>query len=85
MSKETITVEVTSEVALAYLSAPAEQQKKMSRLFEICLKPEQVQARLDVADAVRALQAGSVAKGTQNISAVEIESEIQTVRQQRRL
>jgi hypothetical protein len=57
----------------------------MSRLFEICLNPEQVQARLDVADAVRALQAGSVAKGTQNISAVEIESEIQTVRQQRRL
>jgi len=57
----------------------------MSRLFEICLNPEQVQARLDVADAVQALQAGSVAKGTQNISAVEIEAEIQTVRKQRRL
>jgi len=57
----------------------------MSRLFEICLNPEQLQARLDVADAVRALQAGSVAKGTQNISAVEIEAEIQTVRKQRRL
>ena len=28
MSKETITVEVRSEVALAYLNAPAEQQKK---------------------------------------------------------
>ena len=28
MSKETITVEVTSEVALAYLSAPAEQQSR---------------------------------------------------------
>ena len=51
MSKETITVEVRSEVALAYLNAPAEQQKKMSRLFEICLNPEQLQARLDEVEA----------------------------------